>query len=532
MTRRTSLALAALPASFLAVFFVWPVVSILATGLGEGGLGTFGRVLGDGHLVGVVWFTVWQATVSTVLTIVIALPATWVISRFDIPGRSLMRAATTVPFVLPTVVVATAFLAIAGPSGVLGIDLQGTVWLVLGAHVFFNLAVVIRLVGGVWAHLDPRLEDAARSLGAPPWAVFRRVTLPLLRPALAAAASIVFLFSLTSFGTVLILGAPRLATVEVEIYRRSALLLDLPAAAVLGIVQMVGVIGALAAYARYQERHSVEQVLRPAAETARRPRTRRERLLIGTILGGTGAIVLSPLVVLVWRSLTATGAFGFEAYRALARGEVISPATAAGNSVMFAGAAMLIAVGVGMPAAVLVAARRGRLSHWFDTLLMLPLGTSAVTIGFGFLVALDWPVDLRASIVLVPIAHALVATPFVFRAALPVLRTIRGSLREAAATLGASPRRVWRDIDLPIVARVGAVGAAFAFAVSLGEFGATLFLARPGSPTIPIAIYRFLGRPGELNVGRATALSVILMALTAGAVAIVERVRPPGQGML
>jgi thiamine transport system permease protein len=91
---------------------------------------------------------------------------------------------------------------------------------------------------------------------------------------------------------------------------------------------------------------------------------------------------------------------------------------------------------------------------------------------------------------------------------------------------------VWRDIDLPIVARVGAVGAAFAFAVSLGEFGATLFLARPGSPTIPIAIYRFLGRPGELNVGRATALSVILMALTAGAVAIVERVRPPGQGML
>jgi len=119
----------------------------------------------------------------------------------------------------------------------------------------------------------------------------------------------------------------------------------------------------------------------------------------------------------------------------------------------------------------------------------------------------------------------------VFRSALPVLRTIRGSLRDAAATLGAGPGRVWREVDLPIVARVGAVGAAFAFAVSLGEFGATLFLARPGSPTIPIAIYRFLGRPGALNLGRATALSVVLMIITAAAVGVVERLRPPGPGL-
>lgn len=530
MSRRGAIALAAIPIGFLGVFFAWPVVSILAVGLGEGGLGAVARVLGDGHLLGVVWFTVWQAAVSTVATIVVALPATWVLSRFDIPGRSVIRAITTIPFVLPTIVVATAFLALVGPGGMLGIDLQGTVWIVLAAHVFFNLAVVVRLVGGVWAHLDPRLEDAARSLGASPWAVFRRVTLPLLRPSLAAAGSIVFLFSLTSFGAVLILGAPRLATVEVEIYRRSALLLDLPAAGVLAILQMIGVVGALIAYARYQERHSVEQVLRPAAETARKPSGPRERTAIGAILAVTGVIVLGPLVVLVWRSLTPSGNLGLAAYRALADGEVVSVVAAAGNSLGFAVAATLMAVGVGLPAAVLVAARRGRLSRWFDTLLMLPLGTSAVTIGFGFLVALDWPVDLRASIVLVPIAHALVATPFVLRAAVPVLRVLRGSLREAAATLGARPRRVWREIDLPIAAPVVAVGAAFAFAVSLGEFGATLFIARPGSPTIPLAIYRFLGRPGVLNLGRATALSVVLMALTAVAVGVVERFRSPGPG--
>jgi thiamine transport system permease protein len=495
VTRRTAIALAVVPVGFLAAFFVWPVASIITTGLVDGGADAIGRVFGDRGLRGVAWFTLWQAVVSTVLTVIVAMPATWVLSRFEFPGRSLARAIATVPFVLPTVVVGTAFLALVGPNGLLGIDLHGTVWVILAAHVFFNVAVVVRLVGGVWGHLDPRLEDAARSLGHSPWRTFTRVTLPLLRPALAAASSIVFLFTLTSFGTVLILGGPRIATIEVEIYRRFALLLDLPGAAVLALLQMVGVVAALAAYARYQER-----------------------------------LVLGPPLVLLWRSLTAGGGFGLQAYRALGSDDLVDSGAAISNSLGFAVAATVIALGVGLPAAVLIAARRGRLSRWFDTLLMLPLGTSAVTVGFGFLIALDWPVDLRASLILIPIAHALVAAPFVVRSSVPVLRAVRGRLREAAATLGASPGRTFREVDLPIVSRVAAVGAAFAFAISLGEFGATLFLARPGGPTIPIAIFRFLGRPGVLNFGLAMALSVLLMAITTAAILAVERARMPGPG--
>jgi len=528
VTRRAAITLAAVPVLFLLAFFVWPVLSILATGLTEEG-GAFARVLTDSGLLGVVWFTLWQAVVSTVLTVLLAMPATWVLARFDFPGRSLARAIATVPFVLPTVVVGTAFLALVGPSGLLGVDLHGTVWVILAAHVFFNIAVVVRIVGGVWGHLDPQLEDAARSLGASPWKTFTRVTLPLLRPALAAASSIVFLFTLTSFGTVLILGGPRIATVEVEIYRRTAQLLDLPAAAVLALLQMVGVVAALIAYSRYQERHTVEQTLRPARETARRPQG-RERTLVAAILGGTGLLVLGPPGVLVWRSLTASGGLGIQAYQALGSDTLVDVGSAVGNSLGYALGATVIALGVGLPAAVLIAARRGRLSRWFDTLLMLPLGTSAVTVGFGFLIALDAPVDLRASVVIIPIAHALVATPFVVRASVPVLRAVRERLREAAAMLGASPARTFRTVDLPIVSRVATVGAAFAFAVSLGEFGATIFLARPGGPTIPIAIYRFLGRPGVLNFGQAMALSVILMVITATAIMAVERARLPGPG--
>ena len=141
---------------------------------------------------------------------------------------------------------------------------------------------------------------------------------------------------------------------------------------------------------------------------------------------------------------------------------------------------------------------------------MLPLGTSAVTVGFGFLVAFEHAAarPRRRRALLVPIAHAVVAIPFVVRAVVPALRSIDPRLRDAATMLGASPRRVWREVDLPIVARAFAVAAGFCAAVSLGEFGATLFIARPDWPTVPIAIQRFLARPGEINVDQALAMSV------------------------
>jgi thiamine transport system permease protein len=176
-------------------------------------------------------------------------------------------------------------------------------------------------------------------------------------------------------------------------------------------------------------------------------------------------------------------------------------------------------------ATTVITGRGGSLSRWFDLTLMLPLGTSAVTIGFGFIVALDWPVDLRASAWLVPIAHALVAIPFVVRSTVPTMRSVRHETREAAAVLGASPFRVWREIDLPIVSRAALVGAGFAFVISLGEFGATSFVARPNSATIPIMIFRLLSRPGQMSFGMAMALSVVLAALTAGVVLAIDRAR-------
>jgi thiamine transport system permease protein len=275
--------------------------------------------------------------------------------------------------------------------------------------------------------------------------------------------------------------------------------------------------------------------LRPGAEVLRRPSGAREWAVVGGALASMAVLLGGPLVVLVERSLHTAGGYGFGFFRAL--GEpgrtgtlIVDPGAAVSASVRYAAAATVIALAVGLTAAATVAYGRGRTSRWFDALLMLPLGTSAVTIGFGFLVALDAPIDLRASPWLVPIAHGLVAMPFVVRSVVPVMRSVRTRLREAAAVLGAAPGRVWREVDLPIVGRAALVAAGFSLAVSLGEFGATTFVARPGSPTIPLAIVRFLGLPGTLNAGRAMAMSVILMAVTMAAVALIERFRVAGVG--
>jgi thiamine transport system permease protein len=205
----------------------------------------------------------------------------------------------------------------------------------------------------------------------------------------------------------------------------------------------------------------------------------------------------------------------------------VPPLEAVGNSLLFALAATAIALIVGGMAAFALA-QRGRGAAALNLALMLPLGTSAVTVGFGFLLALDAPVDLRASWWLVPCAHALVAIPFVVRIMLPVLRSIDPHLREVAAVLGASPRRVWREIDVPIVRRSSLVAAGFAFAISLGELGATVLIARPERPTVPVAISRLLSQPGSGAFGQAMAMSVVLMVLTGLSIFVIERLRTPG----
>lgn len=517
---------------FMALFFVWPIGGVIARGLGgTGPAAVLGNVLGSASQRSVIWFTVWQAAVSTALTVAVALPAAGAMARLRFRGQRLVRALATVPFVLPTVVVAAAFEGLFDRFGLAGggaVSLRHTVWAILLAHVFFNYAVVLRTVGAHWAALDARVEDQARVLGASRLEVFRRVVLPRLSPSIAAASAIVFLFSFTSFGVVLVLGGPTRATIETEIYRYAVVRLDLATAAGLAVVQLVAVMALVAVSNALERRRAVAE---PVSSPAAAPRRRGPGLVAN--LGLMAVILGLPVAVLVERSLAVGrgGGYTLRNYTAMADRVNLLPDTALaalGNSLMFAAPAAALALAVG-GAATLVVVRAGRgtsrrIGRVFDIGLTLPLGTSAVTVGLGFLLVLNRPpIDIRTSLLVVPIAHAVVGIPFVVRTLVPMLRTVNPRTREAASVLGASPRRVRREVDLRVAARGVAVGAGFAFAVSLGEFGATSFIPRrPETLTAPLALFRLLGTPGEVLRGQAMALAVALMALTAVAVFVMD----------
>ncbi|GLZ41195.1 ABC transporter permease [Actinokineospora sp. NBRC 105648] len=523
----TGALLAALPPlGFLVVFFLWPVAAIIRLGLlGDG----VGAVLASADTWGLVGFTVGQAAAATAVAVVAGLPVAFLLARTSLRGNGFIRAAVLVPFVLPTVVVGLAFRSLLPEGGVVAIVL---------ANAFFNVAVVARSVAGVWSHVDRRAEDAARVLGASRLRTFLSVTLPVLRPAIGSAASVVFLFCATSFGVVLLLGGGEYSTLETEIYLRTVQLLDLPGAAALSLLQVAAVFAVLVIGAVTRRRQAAAR-MRGTAETARRP-VGGEWAVVA-VAYAVVALLLVPIAALVVRSLSTVDGWGLAGYRALAgtgyRGSLqVSGWEAAENSLRAATDATLLALVLGVLASVaLVSLARTKarpgLVDALDTAFMLPLGVSAVTVGFGYLITLDaLPGDLRTSATLVPLAQALVVTPLVIRMLLPVLRSIDDRLRQAAATLGASPWRVWREIDIPLAGRSLLAAAAFGYVVALGEFGATSFLARPDSATLPVVIGRLVARPGELNNQMAYAACTLLMLVTIAVVALIERLRVASVG--
>lgn len=539
------------PLVFLVLFFFLPLGTILRIGV-EAAIGKGFGPFSFREGLGVFGFTIWQAALSTVLTLIVGLPGAWLFARYDFPGRSALRALTAVPFILPTIVVAVGFESLLGSKGWVNLLLQSagliqqplqfmhTLGMILLAHVFYNASIVLRLVSDAWMRLDPRLPAAARTLGAGPWRAFREVTLPLLLPSILAAAFLVFLFDVSSFGVILILGGPAFSTLEVEIYNQTLQLLNLPAAAVLSALQIACTL-ALVILSAWFSKRAQNGISRVSYRTAARPSSFRGRIAIAAGAGILLVFFLAPLVSPVARSflqveppidrsMNSQPVFTLAYYRELfvnRRGTAFfaTPMESARNSLAVAAFTTLISLGLGIPAAAMLA-RPKPVERALEPFLLLPLGTSAVTLGVGMLLLYSRsPFDLIRSPLFLPIAHSLVAFPFIVRSLRPAFAAIPQRLRDAARTLGASPLQAWRAVDLPIAARAVASAGAFAFAISLGEFGATSLLMRPDFPTMPVVIYRLLSQPGGINYGQAMAMASLLMILCALSVLAIEKTR-------
>jgi thiamine transport system permease protein len=526
------------PGCFFLLFYFYPLSGIFIKSFFQEGKGNFSfldQVFASTRMMKIIWFTFWQAGLSTLLTLICALPCAFVLSHYRFKGKKTIKILASIPFVLPAVVVAVAFQASFGNNGFFfGMKIDNPLVLILLAHVFYNFSVMLRIITGFWSSLQGRIKEAAMVLGASPSQVFFNITLPLLKPAISASCVLVFIFCFSSFGIILILGGPSFSTIEAEIYRQAAHLFNLPLASFLSLIQIGFTFSLMWVYTSFTRKAAM---FAPDAEKTnlKTPVFLWEKMMTTGVVLFILLLCVAPLVALVIKSLTYNDGFSFIFYSALFENTTdsifyIPPFNAIKFSLIFAVSALVIALFTGVCAALFIRfcdrKINNRWTSFFDPIFMLPLSTSAVTLGFGIIITLDKPpLNLRTSIFLIPIAHALVGFPFVVRAILPALRSIPENLTDAASLLGASPLKIFAHIDLPLIAKPLAAGAIFAFTISLGEFGATIFTARPETPTIPVAIYRFLGQPGAMNYGQAMAISSILMLVTALGFVAIENFR-------
>ncbi len=512
---RGTSALAVALLAVLGLFLAWPIARLLGRALSIRG---FTDVAQDARIREVVWFSLWQATASGAAVFALALPTAAVLARYQFRGRGWVLALASAPFTLPTVVVGSAFLALAPDR------FRRTAGLIICAHIFFNFGYALRSLVAAWERVDPALHDAAATLGASPRRVFASITAPLLRRPCAEVAAVVFALCFTSFGVVLMLGGPRRSTIDVEVYRQALDYGRFDRSAVLAIGQLLILVPLLLAARRRMG------ALRGGASLrtfARRPVTAVQWSLAGAATALVVAITAAPLASLVTRSLRGPDAqVSLRSYRGLAEvtrgsGLIETPLHSMAVSMRAAIIVAIMAVTVATLVATLLAGTPGPrrpIRGALRLLTVLPLATSAVTLGLGVLIAFSKsPFAWRTMWFMLPVVQSVVCLPFVLAIIVPAFAELCHTPRDAARTLGASPWRVWWSVDLPRVRRSLGAATGTAFAVGIGEFGAASLLARPARETMPIAIARLAGRPGAALAGQASALAVVLAAVTAAA---------------
>lgn len=500
--RRGAAASSLVAVVFLVVFVALPTFNIIGKVFDWHAMKV---VVTDSSLRHVIWFTTWQSLLSTVTTGLVSLPIVWALSRGRFTGHRVVSAIVTMPFVMPTVVVAIAL------RNVLPGDGSGIVAIIV-AHVLFNVAVFVRVVVPRWLAIDPHLEDAARTLGADSLQVFRTTVWPKISTAWFNATCIVAGFTFTSFGVITILGTPGQRTIEVEILRRALNFGDTDSAIALSVVQIV-VVGALLSWGSSR---SVAASTGIASSRLDRM-SRRSHLAVTVIAFASSLLVLAPFVSLFVRSVVTPNGISTSGWTHLFDGSLeklgVNIGDAFVHSITFA--ALCAAISVPLALAISSAA-----TYWPERMRIIeyasfiPLVISAVTLGLGVIITFDSaPIEWRSSWWMLPTMHAVIAIPLCVRTLSPALQSVDRHRREAAAVLGASPVRRWWDVDIRTSRRAIASAAALSIAVSLGEFGATSFLTRSDTQTLPIAVSRLIGHIGDVPQNSAYALAS-LMALS------------------
>ena len=545
-------------------FFFLPVLTIAAEGFKDGqgsfSFETLRAVITDSYTWRITAFTTLQALISTLVSGILALPGAYLIARRDFFAKPLIRAVTLIPFVLPSILVVLGFVIFYGNSGVLNQILSGlpgqgmhplrilySFKAIILAHSFYNIPIFIAIIGSFWEQLPNDLEQASWTMGAHRARTFINITLPRIYPAVLAAASLVFVYCFTSFAIILVLGGgPRFTTLEVEIYRQARVALDVRQASGLALfstlitgafvylslraqraITLQGASGAVMTMTYRSARSSFSHL--EGSPTSACSWSRRfssiitlsySLLMLVFIIGPLAAVVIRSFQAPVTRS--ADPVMTLRWYReilGLAEGQLTQAGSAIGNSLLLGIGTVILSAIMAIGLAQTVTRLKGKRGALLETVFMLPATISSIVIGLGYFILGTLISGDQWRYPLIMCAHTVLAFPFMFRAILPTVRQISQSYSPAAYTLGGTPNRVFLTIQLPLMKSSLLSGAAFAFAISLGEMNATLILSQSRIMTIPILMFRLIG---SYNFFGACALGSILIAFALAVFMILE----------
>jgi thiamine transport system permease protein len=491
------------PAGFVGLLFLWPLVNILAKGFAQ----EWAHDLFDARTLQLIWFTGWQAIVSTLLCLVLGIPGAYVLYRKRFRGQRVIRALITIPFMLPTIVVATAFSVFQNGN-------TNPIVLIIIAHVFINYSLTVRTIGSQWVELDRTTEEAGALSGAGRMRILWSITLPQLKASIVSSAATTFMYCAASYGIILVLGGGGVHTLETEIANSAIGLLDLPRTAALALIQ-TGL--SVLAFTISQRAGRADFGVGSVHYVESRDWLDK-RDLPAVLL--TAAIVVGLLLVPMWDIFARAFADPSNFARLDSRGTRdllnISVLQAIGNSVRNLTISMLIAMSVGTLIAWLLARTRLRgIRVLVELLMVMPLGISTVVLGFGYLITFtNSTIPLRESWMVVPLIQSVMAVPLVTRIIYPALLAIGDQQLETAALDGAGAWKIWWEIEAPQIRSAISTAAAFAGLVSIGEFGAASLLAFGDQATLPTVLYTLVSRPGGHNYGMAMAVSVLLILFT------------------